>query len=96
MNANLRSGALTHLTPACPGASLRAEAYKAAAVCMRDVQEVHTPSCVDSFLQPSCVCEKRAWVSTYESEVSCCPSIRRISSMCGWWCWASYACVLWA
>ena len=56
-------------------------------VCMRDVTKC-TPPCVDSFLRPSRVKKRGGW--TYESEVSS-TSIRRISSMCVWWCWASLA-----
>ena len=52
--------------------------------CMRDVKDKYTPL-VCTFFRPSCVQKTRL---TNESEVSS-PSNRRISAMCGWWCWAS-------
>ena len=47
---------------------------------MRDVEEVHT-TVRRQLPRPSSVKNWGVW--TYESEVSCCLSIRRISSMCG-------------
>ena len=52
-------------------------------VCMRDVKDKYTPL-VCTFLRPSCVQKTRL---TNDSEVSF-PSNRRISAICGWWCWA--------
>jgi len=58
---------------------------------MRDVKDVHTAVCRQ--LPSTLLCGERGGWWTYESEVSS-SSIRRISSMCGWWCWASEASVL--
>jgi len=49
--------------------------------CMRDVKEVHTA--VRGTASIGCVEKGGGW--TNESEVSS-PSLRRISSMSGWWC----------
>ena len=48
-------------------------------------QKISTQPPVCTFFRPSCVQKTRL---TNESEVSS-PSNRRISAMCGWWCWAS-------
>ena len=53
---------------------------------MRGVKGVHTAVCRQ--LPSVFPCEKRGGLDD-KSEVSCSPSIRRISSMCGWWCGAS-------
>ena len=58
-------------------------------LCMRDVKEVHTGAhfvCRQLPFGLPVLIKRGVW--TYESGVSS-PSIRRISSMCGWWCWAS-------
>ena len=46
---------------------------------------VHT-TCVGSSLRSV---HEGSGVWTHESEVSRSRRIRRVSSMCGWWCWAS-------
>ena len=51
--------------------------------CMRDVKK-STPART-SFGLPAC---KPPGGLTNDSEVSSCGN-RRISAMCGWWCWAS-------
>ena len=67
------------LLPArCPAVRFAPAAHSA----MRDVKEVCTPSCVCRHYPSAFLCEMGGdW--TYGSDVSS-PSIRRISSVCGW------------